>query len=219
LTSTTILFDFLDPFLQKPAYLINQSIEIKRKFNFRYQKIFLISHSLGAPIARRMLLKAWRNNTPWISSVKLIFFAPATTGARVAQLARSAGSQGIWALTLLFSYLTYRWPVMDDLKVGSDFLKNLSSETEIAAASNRSSVFQALGTFFGELDNIIDLRQEFLWDTPYTIIPEQDHFSICKPRKPQDAAYGYLKQLVVRSTPDKRTRRPRTIDQTPNYAS
>jgi pimeloyl-ACP methyl ester carboxylesterase len=218
LASATVLFDFVDPFLRRPAYLVNQSVEIKRKTNFRYQKIYVICHSLGAPISRQMLLKAWKAATPWISAVKLICFAPATTGARIEQLARSAGNQGILPLTLLFSYLGYRWPVMDDLKIGSDFLKNLTLETEMAAASDGNPVFQSLATFFGELENVIDLKQEFLWDTPYTVIPAQDHFSICKPRKPQDAAYGYLKQLVVGQTPDNRSRRPRAIDQAPHYA-
>jgi pimeloyl-ACP methyl ester carboxylesterase len=192
LASATMLFDFINPFLSNPAYLVNQAVDLKRSLDFIHSEIYIIAHSLGAPIARRMLLRAWKNKSPWLPKVKIVFYAPATAGARVKQLER------ILPLTLFFPYFSFHWPVVDDLRTGSTFLEKLSSETRRAISSDGGTVFRSFGTFFGEHENVIELKQEWPWDSPYTIIPAKDHFSVCKPRKPQDAAYGHLKRLVIR---------------------
>ncbi|HWX76968.1 MAG TPA: hypothetical protein VNY32_05805 [Candidatus Acidoferrales bacterium] len=204
--SVEVLFEFLDPFLSNPAYLINHDVDLKRSWDFRHSSIYIITHSLGAPIARKMLLKARENRSTWLSKVKIVSYAPATAGARAEESLRSAGRQGIPLLTLLYSWFIYNWPVVDDLRCGSAFLTKLHSETDLAILSDGGTVFQSSGTFFGEHENVVDLKQELPWDSPYTIIPDKDHFSICKPRRPQDAVYLHLKRLVTKE------RRSQTAD-------
>jgi pimeloyl-ACP methyl ester carboxylesterase len=198
LASATVLFDFLDPFLTNPSYLINHEVDLQRSWDFRHSEIYVVAHSLGAPIARKMLLRARERKSVWLPKVKMVFYAPATAGARAEQSARSAGSQGIFILTALYSWFSYNWPATDDLRRGSTFLTNLHSETDQVILSDVGAVFRSFGTFFGEHENVVDLKQELPWDSPYTIIPDKDHFSVCKPRKPQDAAYLNLKRLLAK---------------------
>jgi hypothetical protein len=197
LASAKVLFEFLDPFLSNPASLVNPEVELKRNRDFHYSEIYIIAHSLGAPIARKMLLSARESKSPWLSKVKMIFYAPATAGARAERAARSVGTQGILPLTLLYSWFTYNWPVIDDLRTCSSFLKELHSETKRAISSDGGTVFRSSGTFFGEHEKVVKLQQELPWDSPYTIIRKKDHFSICKPRTRRDAAYLHLKSLVT----------------------
>jgi pimeloyl-ACP methyl ester carboxylesterase len=197
LANAVFLLDFLNPFLSNPAYLINDQVDPKRSFeDFHYSEIYIIAHSLGAPIARKMLLRAADNKSKWVPKVKLVFFAPATAGARAEALARSLGSQGILPLTLLYSLFSYNYPVTDDLRTGSQFLTELYSETNEAISSDSGAVFRSSGTFFGEREKVIELKQELPWDSPYTFVKAKDHFNICKPRRPQDAIYVQLRGLV-----------------------
>jgi hypothetical protein len=189
LNSAKILFDYLDGFLQGPAHYINHSVDPKRSWGFRYSEIHIIAHSLGAPVARRMLLTALACKSEWLPKVKLIFFAPATAGARAEEILRLLF--GFW-----YHLVRYHCPVADDLRTGSPFLKALYSETDKAVSSDGGKVFQARGTFVAEHERVVNVNPEFPWDKPYIAILSADHTSVCKPRRSQDAAYGHLKRLL-----------------------
>lgn len=136
-----------------------------------------------------MLLTALSRKSTWLPKVKLIFFAPATAGARAEEI-----------LSLVFGWFfhiyRYNCPVIDDLRSGSTFLKILYSETDKAVSSDGGEVFRASGTFFGEHEKVVELNRELPWDSPYTIIRSANHNSICKPRSPQDATYVHLRRLA-----------------------
>jgi pimeloyl-ACP methyl ester carboxylesterase len=211
--SAELLFDFVNRFLRAPSSFANHSLEVSRDDDFKYSEIFLISHSLGGPVTRAMLVDAWKNKVPWLRNVRMIFYAPATAGARVEKLARSAGTQGILSLTLFWFWAVYRWPVMDDLRKDSKFLANLLSETRRGLRSRNGGVFQSRGTIFGERENIVE-KAELDCDKPYIKPPfrDKDHFTVCKPNSFEDAAYVRLKQLVTKggngSEARERKRRP-----------
>jgi len=95
----------------------------QRRHDFCYERVIIIAHSLGAPVVRTMLLRAQKDGAEWLDKVALVFFAPATAGARAEAIGRLVGNwrpSGILALARI--YLLYRWPVVDDLRVGSRFL-------------------------------------------------------------------------------------------------
>jgi hypothetical protein len=150
LASATILFDFLDPFLGDPAHRINDQLDSTRPWNFRHSEIYIIAHSLGAPITRKMLLTALLRKSTWLPKVNLIFFAPATAGVRAEEILRLVFG---W----FFHVYRYNCPVVDDLRIGSTFLRILHSETDKAVLSDDGEVFRASGTFFGEHEKVVDL--------------------------------------------------------------
>lgn len=73
--SALILEQFLSSLMSSPAALVNPTVQkhLHRSDSFRYRRLFLIAHSLGAVVTRRALLEAARPIPPgWLSSTTLL---------------------------------------------------------------------------------------------------------------------------------------------------
>src|SRR5262245_60106579 len=53
--SAALLYNFVDSLFSAPSIRANDYVPIKRRLDLVYERIFLIAHSLGAPVARRAL--------------------------------------------------------------------------------------------------------------------------------------------------------------------
>ncbi|MDX0196885.1 hypothetical protein GOC06_26085 [Sinorhizobium meliloti] len=69
-------------------------------------KVTVIAHSLGAPVSRRALLDAIRNQASWAGKTRLQLFAPAHMGAYLNKVRKELGiaSRLIASLTALTKF-------------------------------------------------------------------------------------------------------------------
>jgi pimeloyl-ACP methyl ester carboxylesterase len=188
-TSAQVLNGQLRNVIENPAYADAWLLQ-PRSQNFRYDEIWLVAHSLGAPVARQSLLQAARDGRGWLGLTRLVCFAPASTGARIEYLLRESGLfSGLTILRILNAFFRYRWSALDDLRVGSNFLANLLAETTQATASNPGDPFFSRLTLFGTHERVIDYPPPFPFDKNVELIHGADHFSVCKPRHIGDEPY------------------------------
>lgn len=187
--SADILFQDCNHFLSKPDEYLTAN-DFRRSSNFAYDRVIFIAHSLGAPVVRSMMLKAIEENAPWVNNVSLIFFAPATPGARaegIAQLVADWRPSGLFALARI--YFLFNWPVIEDLKVKSSFLKDLHSRTERKVQEGFTFI-NALKTFPAAIEKIIDTSEPDLpFDRPFQTLVDRNHNNVCKPITDQDQVY------------------------------
>lgn len=93
---------------------------------------------------------------------------------------------------LIHSILRFRWTVLDDLKVGSGFLKNLLSGTIRACEGTAREPFESRLTLFGVYENVVDFPPSFRFDNNTRLVHYAGHMGICKPRYFHDTAYFEL---------------------------
>jgi pimeloyl-ACP methyl ester carboxylesterase len=172
------------------AWLANDRLQ-----NFAYNEIWLVAHSLGAVVTRRAIIDAARRQAAWLGNSHLICFAPASTGARIEKLAWWLGISAGAFTSILHAYLRFKWPVADDLKIGSPFLRQLLRDTGGVNQAGREPFLSRL-TLYGSRENVVDYPPPFRFDNQIRIAPKLDHFSICKPKYPHDKAYFELVQEV-----------------------
>lgn len=191
-----LLFQRSNEFLSHPDRF-KDSIGRPRSRDFSYEKIVLVGHSLGGAVIRHMILEALARECQWLDQTALIFFAPATAGARVERLVSLA--VGVNPGTFLpFLHLAFRlkWPVIDDLTIGSPFLMEISQRTQRAIQDGHRTA-QSRETFFGTRENIIDLASADLpFDRPYTYLEHYSHVDVCKPVNKRDEPYVRFAELL-----------------------
>jgi pimeloyl-ACP methyl ester carboxylesterase len=181
MASAEIFRQFLVSLFGRPAALINTSLPVSaaRPAEFRYKEIIVVGHSLGAVIARFAILQAHGAGMPWVANLKLILFAPAHMGASVVTLALSVIS-GLPFLMLAAGVIRFQSPLIDQLKKGSDELKNLGEQTKKALGTGKCDCLIARKVIHAEDEKIVSNLQ-FCSDPP--AIPfAGDHFSVCKPK-------------------------------------
>jgi Putative serine esterase (DUF676) len=190
--SSGLLYQRCNELLSQPERF-QTPLGFQRRHDFSYEHVVFISHSLGGPVVRSMLLRAHQDGVRWLDRVTLIFFAPATAGARAERIRqlvtqwRPAGILALVRFSLLYGF--FRWPVVDDLKVDSSFLVDICNRTqELITAGHQS--FRSRLTLFGALENVIDLsRPNLSFDDPYTYLAGRDHMGVCKPVRGTDDPY------------------------------
>jgi pimeloyl-ACP methyl ester carboxylesterase len=130
--SAALFRDFLhlvatDPFtgVMAPSLRVDRNLTP----SFRYHRIVIVAHSLGAVVVREALVQAAQDPLmrPWLSRVQLALFAPAHSGAKITELAEEA--LGFVKLTLLRIAANAYAQVLADLKQNSPTLKRLEAET------------------------------------------------------------------------------------------
>jgi hypothetical protein len=164
----------------------------------QYQRIVFVAHSLGAPVVRCMLNTAHAVRASWLNKVAVIFFAPATAGARADKLLREFGGDdsGTW-FNRFYAIFRSQWPVIDDLKIRSPFLREVFSETDRLIQREGRQNFRSAKTLCGTEDRIINLEDELpYFDEPYDWLAGVDHIMICKPFLCTDDCYDKFARAV-----------------------
>jgi|GEM_PF-916109 len=184
---------FLRSFLSDPSALVNATIpSLEKRQPFTYDRVVLVAHSLGAVVTRRALLDAHAlQRMPWLPTVRLVFFAPAHTGAYAAGLVTEALTDQPWHLAKLAGYYArFQSPLLADLKEGSQVLRALAADTaKITDHVAPPPAYVCARVLLAE-DEIVVNNTRFGVDP---VVPPEDvlptnHTGICKPRRIDHAA-------------------------------
>jgi predicted alpha/beta-fold hydrolase len=180
--SAARLHDFLNRFVTHPAQVINSTIAPSehRSAQFGYDQIVLVGHSLGAIVVRRAVLDAYARARPWVSKAKMMFFAPAHSGANVVELASQALIGIPYVGHVLGPAIKYRGTVLQDLEPSSPMLTRLLADTQTAFAGGALYAVAA-ANWFGEYENVVSTVQFGPDGPPGPPIPRRGHLSVCKP--------------------------------------
>ena len=145
----------------------------------QYSRIFIVAHSLGAPVARRALLDAIESGDSWPAHARLILFAPAHMGTRLLDdQALLAGGLGGIISTIFVGWKLGR-PALDDLKPGSPFLERLVADTKRYIAEGWEAPLKAKKVLFGAREKVVRVDR-FCDDPIQEVWPNHNHVSICK---------------------------------------
>jgi alpha-beta hydrolase superfamily lysophospholipase len=179
--SASIFRAFLDRFFGKTNEFLAKNLppSAHRADDFRYDELVIIAHSLGAVISRRALIDATKNNSDWVSRTKLILYAPAHKGAKVAELALEVASSFTF-LKLFGALARFKSPLIDELKRDSPTLKSLLEDTQAATKGGANKHLTARKIVIAEYENIVE-NETFGDDPPPDAIPDTTHTSVCKP--------------------------------------
>jgi alpha-beta hydrolase superfamily lysophospholipase len=183
LQATAAIFRaFLDNLFNGTNTLFKENLtpSESRPIDFMYDELVIVAHSLGAVIARRALLDATQIGSDWISRIKLVLFAPAHKGARAVDLAMEALS---WITPLKFCkiFISFNSPITEQLKPGSQTLKDLLEETNTATKNGGNPHLIAKKVVIAQYDKIVT-NERFGNDPPPESIPDTTHTSVCKPK-------------------------------------
>lgn len=154
----------------------------KETSNRKYQRIFIVAHSLGAAVARRAILDAIECGDVWPQSTQLILFAPAHMGTRLLNdeplIANGLG--GLVSGILIVWKIIH--PAVDDLKKDSPFLKKLTSDTWHYLNSGWTQPLRARRVLFGEKERVV-IVERFCSDPIQSVWPLHTHTSICRSKE------------------------------------
>lgn len=155
-----------------------------------YDKVLLIAHSLGAPVARRALLDAIRERAGWVGKTQLQLFAPAHLGAYLHKVRKELG--GITGLIASLTALAkLKVLSLDGLEPGSAFLTQLLEDSRSELANGWHAQIKARQVIFGDGENVV-MTQRFLEDPPVTVWAGEDHCSVCRCHHTSSAIAGHL---------------------------
>jgi hypothetical protein len=165
--------------------------------DFRYNKLILCGHSLGAVVARRAMLDIERDGENFLRSLEIraIYFAPAHHGSPLPELGRhlqSVGGMIGWTLGTAVKVAEKLLRSHEDLKERSPYLLKLEQETvaEVAKLKAAGNAFTHLTakTLHAQNDKVV-IQDNYIVDRRFETVDGEDHRSICKPRD------GYLKPI------------------------
>ena len=194
--SAAIFRTFLANLFTQTVGILSQNLPLsaQRSVDFGYDEIVIVAHSLGAVIARRALLDATTQNAQWTPKTKLVLYAPAHMGAKVADLALEAITS--FAFLKLFGVFTrFNSPLIDQLKSGSPDLQKLLDDTIAATANSNNMHLIAMKVFIAPDEKIVTNRS-FGQDPPPDAIPGTSHTTVCKPRKDFLTPLEYLERCL-----------------------
>lgn len=149
----------------------------QREQTFAYDDMVIVAHSLGAVISRRALVDATRADRPWARRIRLVLFAPAHRGARIAELALEASSFGF--LKFFAPLVRFQSPLIDALKKDSLALTSLIDDTKEAIAAGHQHLI-ARKVVLAHYERIVE-NERFCNDPAPIAIPDTTHMSVCKP--------------------------------------
>lgn len=167
------LFDMLDSAVQ-----VNTMPYPDRQLppDFQYESIYLVAHSLGAVICRLALLHAHAAGRSWVKGCRLALFAPAHFGSAIPENF-SECFDGPWKFLRGFAYT--RYPILLNLKEGSDLLKELLDTSSKIIAAGDGDFCKAALVVWAEKENVV-ISKHFLQDELEVQIPKTSHVTVCK---------------------------------------
>jgi len=170
-SSAASLFSLLELLGKTPQSL--NSWPKDRASTVKYKRLLVVSHSLGAIVARRCLLTAAARKASWAENCKLILFAPAHLGGRPLKLIPKSIKP--IAEVLL--------PALEEVSENSEVIRALQDDTKKALATGKCEFLRALMVVHGGADTVVCRQdQQFCEDPPSEWIYDADHIQICKPR-------------------------------------
>jgi pimeloyl-ACP methyl ester carboxylesterase len=146
--------------------------------DFKYKKIVLVAHSLGAVVVRKalFLLKKDGSNSMLLRDIKMVLFAPAHYGTLLTDqyFTKLPELLGIVA-TLGILHV----PVFKNLQTNSSIILNLVAETQKYIESKDGDFTKADRVIWAAQERVV--VNEFFCDDPEPIVEkETDHTSVCK---------------------------------------
>jgi pimeloyl-ACP methyl ester carboxylesterase len=189
--SGLIFRDFLNDLFMNPTSIINPHLSrsAARDPQFKYDKIIIVAHSLGAVISRLALLLGHRERKQapgsysWLSKTAMIFYAPADMGAHVVLLAEElAAGPSIISTVLRFVGVGGRFvsPLIDELKENSAFLTRLQQDIEQETRAQNTEYLRPIRIIMASTDRIV-ATQGFPNDPVPRTLANTTHRSVCKP--------------------------------------
>jgi hypothetical protein len=202
-------YRFLDDFLREPAKLINETILYdtkKRSTSFKYERVIIVAHSLGAVITRQALLRAHSlhhssgQTLPWLDMIEMIFFAPAHNGAYAASLAHSLlGKLGRTIPSIGGHALLYKMPLIQDLQPSSPVISLLKDNTIKAIkslpATSRKGYLVARHVVWAELEKTV-VNMDYCEDPTAELLDGKDHQGVCKPESSNDRIFTVVEGVI-----------------------
>jgi len=171
------LYTLLQKLASNPVEMINESLPSKfpRENSFKYKKISLVGHSLGAVLCRQALLDACKNKEPWASTTDLTLFAPAHMGSHLNALLKETVYHFVPG-QFLGPLVSWHYQVISDLEPDSQFLRTLKD-----ASSKYATTLKAKKIVHGMDDHVVRVN-DFLDEDPTPIFLEgKGHTTVCKP--------------------------------------
>jgi pimeloyl-ACP methyl ester carboxylesterase len=194
--SGSLFLEFLEGLFSNGAELINRLLPtlVQRSEDFRYNKIIVVAHSLGAVVSRWALVAAHETGRPWANNLKLVLFAPAHRGANVVKIALQAAT-GFQLMQVLSAVARFRSPLIDELAPDSDVLNELQERVDNLVGPSGDHCLLARAVFIAEREHVVK-NLPFSRDPFPIAIADTDHFSVCKPQRAADDRVRKLCQFL-----------------------
>lgn len=178
--SSLVFLQFLEQLFSDPNSLLGKSLQPRN--GFAYSSVVIAAHSLGAVVTRRALLDAAADAASWVDTVRLVFFAPAHSGAYAAVLASAyLTTQDWWLGKIAGTAAAYNLPLLEDLKPGSVVLAALDADTKKALQAKPKARHLVAHTVVWADDEKVVINQRFGDDPRAKLIRGSDHRRVCKP--------------------------------------
>lgn len=147
--------------------------------DYKYQRIIVVAHSLGAIVTRRALLCAKNENKVWLPNCRMVLFAPAHKGARIQNLITES-LPAFGKILVGLGLLTI--PVLEDLRPTSQTIQNLIADTQAYLHQNTGQFTIAHEVVWAN-NEIVVHNDQFCDDPVATLIDNKTHITICKPNE------------------------------------
>jgi len=153
-----------------------------------------VAHSLGAVVARKALLDAFKNTRSWLPTVHLVLFAPAHSGAGLLALA-TASLSGVDALLATLQFVS-ALSVLRDLEENGKFLEMLSDQTKAAIAKPGGDVLRARAIAIPPRDLVVNPIDFITEDAGPEVIDGTTHMTVCKPNIDRLEAVAIVRRFL-----------------------
>jgi pimeloyl-ACP methyl ester carboxylesterase len=185
---------FLHHLVSEPAArMLNESLPKRaasRALDFKYQRVIIVAHSMGAVVARRAILDIDRSPPPGfergeLAKFRLLFFAPAHCGSSIPLLIGSGlGLDFLPGAAAVGSMARLWFQSLRDLEEGSLTLEKLAADSrsirEARAAAGESLSHMRAVVHHAHNDRVV-VQHDFDDDPPFEPVLKRNHRSICKP--------------------------------------
>jgi pimeloyl-ACP methyl ester carboxylesterase len=167
----------------------------KRNADDRYERVFIVGHSMGAVIARRALLDLDEPAPVVLSdeefaTLRLLFFAPAHSGSNVPLLIESGlGLNFLPGVATVGRCVKLYFQSLADLEHGSGTLKQLAEDCRLIRERRtlrKASIEHLRASVYHAHNDRVVSQNRFDLDAPFDPVMQKNHRSICKPCR------GYL---------------------------
>lgn len=175
------------------AFGVNKRLGRWNAPRFRYRRIVLCAHSLGAIVSRRALLNMSDAGVT-LNPIRLLLFAPAHCGARIVPLMSLA--LGGMNIPLADAVLRYWIPSLDDLDPRSKVIEDLAADTESALLSAKATDYLKAHVLHAKYERVVHVKRFVQDNTPHKLGLKDNHLSICKPESVTHIAVASLLNLL-----------------------
>lgn len=195
------LREFLLSLAGAPASdIVNPSLPagLRPRTAFEYKNIVVCAHSLGAIVSRLALLDAVDTAgvpLPWLAKVRLVLFAPAHSGAFLAEVLTLAFGGAPFIGRVLQGLAQSFFRSIRDLQPGSSTLTNLAAATEASLERGVNAECHRAWVLHAENDSVV-VVQKFVQDQPAVQLANAGHMSVCKPTSNLQGPLEFLLTVV-----------------------